>query len=369
MLILCMLIYRSVLKPILFRIDPEKTHDLATRVGHFLGSYWITRMFIRFFYSYSDYRLETSICGIRFNNPVGLAAGFDYGGQLTRIIPCVGFGAETIGSVTYQAYEGNAPPRLERLPKSQSLLVNKGLKNKGVKTIIASLAGSSFVIPLGISVAKTNCKETCTEKEGIHDYIQTLMFLQRSGIGDYYELNISCPNAFGGEPFTTPQKLERLLKQVDLLKLKKPLFLKMPVDFSFQETWHLCDVAARHCVDGLIFGNLTKNRKNPVFDIDEIQHAGKGNFSGKPTEKKSNDLLAFVYKKYKKRFVLIGCGGIFSADDAYEKIKNGASIVQLITGMIYQGPGLIKEINKGLVSLLERDGFTNIHDAIGKNIR
>ena len=139
----------------------------------------------------------------------------------------------------------------------------------------------------------------------------------------------------------------------------------MPVDFTTKETEQLCEIAIKHNVRGLIFGNLTKKRKNPLFDKEEIKKAGKGNFSGIPTQKKSNQLIKFVYKKYKNRFVIIGCGGIFTVEDAYKKIKLGASLVQLITGMIYQGPNLIGEINHNLVQLLKKEGFSNIKEAIG----
>src|SRR3989344_5027612 len=124
-------VYPKIIRPILFRINPERIHEIALRSGQFFGRFWIFRTFFRLLYSYSHPSLETSVCGIHFKNPIGLAAGFDYDAQLTQIIPCVGFGAETIGSITYGSYEGNKKPRLARLPKSRSLLVNKGLKNKG----------------------------------------------------------------------------------------------------------------------------------------------------------------------------------------------------------------------------------------------
>jgi len=361
------MIYKKLIKPIFFRKDPELVHNRITKLGNILGRHWITRAVVSLIFNYENDMLRSNLMGIDFRNPIGLSAGFDYEAKLTQILPSVGFGFNTIGSVTYKPYEGNPPPRLGRLPKSRSLLVNKGLKNTGSESIKNSLLHLKFYIPLGISIAKTNCKENADEKDGIKDYIESLKIWEKSNIGNYYELNISCPNAFGGEPFTTPDKLEKLLEEVDKLDIKKPILIKMPVDFSEKDTESLCGVAAKHNIQGLIFGNLTKDRQNPLFDQEEIKTAGAGNFSGHPTFEKSNKLIRFAYKKYKNRFIIIGCGGVFTAEDAYEKIKAGANLIQMITGMIYNGPGAIKNINKGLVRILEKDGFKNIQEAVGSS--
>jgi dihydroorotate dehydrogenase len=355
------------LKKILFLQDAEKVHDRFMNLGEKLGNTFPSKALTSFLFSYHNPMLEQEILKIKFPNPIGLAAGFDYEARLTQILPEVGFGHHTIGSITFDKYEGNAPPRLGRLPKSRSLLVNKGLKSTGTKKVLANLKGKEFHIPLGISVAKTNCTLTASEKEGIKDYVKSFKLIKSSGLGDYYELNISCPNAFGGEPFTTPKKLSALLKEIDALRLKKPLFIKMPIDLSIPKTSALLKVANKHNVQGLIFGNLTKDRKNPALNKEELKKIGKGNFSGLPTRERSNKLIKFAYSKYHSRFVIIGCGGVFTVEDAYEKIKLGASLIQLITGMIYNGPGTISEINHGLVKLLKKDGYKNISEAIGVN--
>lgn len=355
------------LKKILFLQDPEKVHNRFIKFGNKLGKNLVSRKFTSLLFNYSSPRLNQKILGIEFKNPIGLAAGFDYEAKLTQILPEIGFGFHTIGSITLGEYEGNPLPRLGRLPKSKSLLVNKGLKSTGTKNVLASLEKNKFKIPLGISIAKTNCKSTAEDKQAVKDYVESFKLAKKSNLGSYYELNISCPNAFGGEAFTTPKRLDALLKEIDKLKLAKPLFLKMPVDFTAKQTDELCKIAAKHRVQGLVFGNLTKDRKNPVFHKDEIKTAGKGNFSGLPTKAKANSLIKFAYKKYKSRFVIIGCGGVFTAEDAYEKIKLGASLIQMITGMIYSGPGTISEINHGLVKLLKKDGYGNISEAIGKD--
>lgn len=359
-------LYVQLIKPVFFLFDAETIHDTITSFGEILGKFSITRFLTAYFFFYKNkIALRQEIAGISFPNPVGLAAGFDYEAKLIQILPSVGFGFHTVGSVTYGAYEGNPKPRLGRLPKSKSLLVNKGLKSIGAKKIIRKLKDQTFEIPLGISIAKTNSEKTNTDKTGIADYIKTAELFEKSGIGNYYEINISCPNAFGGEPFTTPQKLERLLVQLDKLSLAKPVLVKMPIELTDREADELLKVIVKHKVVGVVFGNLAKDRANPALNKDELKMAGKGNFSGKPTWKQSNRLIAFAYKKYHKKLIVVGCGGVFSAKDAYHKIKLGASLVQLITGMVFEGPQLIGEINKGLVKLLEKDGYENISEAVG----
>ena len=174
-------------------------------------------------------------------------------------------------------------------------------------------------------------------------------------IGDYFTVNISCPNAFGGEPFTDPKKLDALLTELDKIYTKKPIFLKLPPDLSEKQIDSILTVTRQHRVHGFIASNLTK------------QHSyGKGGMSGKFVEKKANVLIAQLYKKTKGEMTIVGSGGVFSAEDAYEKIRLGASLIQLITGMIYEGPQVVSEINLGLVQLLKADGYTSISEAVGQ---
>ncbi|RMD66840.1 quinone-dependent dihydroorotate dehydrogenase [Candidatus Pacearchaeota archaeon] len=356
-------------KPLLFKQDPEKIHEKTLSLGEKLGKFHPTKKLISLSLNYTHPYLENSLLGIKFKNPIGLAAGFDYEAKLIEILPALGFGFHTIGSITFKPYEGNKPPRLTRLVKSKSILVNKSLKNSGAENILSRIKNTKREIPLGISIAKTNSRETCSLKSGIQDYINCFKTAEKYKIASYYELNISCPNAFGGEPFTTPQKLNPLLKKIDKLKIKTPIFLKMPIDLSLKETFELCDTAAQHNIQGLIFGNLTKNRKNKFLNKEELKKAGKGAFSGLPTRELSNNLIKHTFKRYKSRFVIVGCGGVFSAEDAYEKITLGASLIQLITGLIFNGPQLVSEINHNLVKLLKKHGFNSIKQAIGSRNR
>ena len=178
------------------------------------------------------------------------------------------------------------------------------------------------------------------------------------------ELNISCPNTYGGEPFTTPEKLEKLLKAVDAVGAKQPVFIKMPIDHEWPAFKKLLDVAVKHKIAGVTVSNLYKDRASADLK-DNLPDSIKGNLSGQPTWQRSNDLIEKTYLEYGKKLTIIGVGGIFTAQQAYTKIRLGANLVEIITGVIFNGPQLAAEISYDLSKLLERDGFVNISQAIG----
>lgn len=331
------------------------------------------RAILRAFFVREYPELRQNIVGIDFALPVGLSAGFDKNGELLGVLPTLGFGFTQVGTVTLSAYEGNPPPRLYRLPQSKSIVVYYGLKNEGVSPIMDRVRACRTSIPLenfpiSVSIGKTNSHGTCTEEAGITDYVRCLQMVQESGQGDFYTLNISCPNTFGGEPFTTPERLEKLLAAIqEKVQPHKPLFIKTPINVPWEEFNQLLVVCDQHGVDGVIIGNLNKDHADPTVK-DSIPDHVRGGLSGLPTKQLANNLIAKTYATYGKRFVIIGVGGIFSADDAYEKIRLGASLIQLITGMIYEGPQVISSINQGLVQLLRRDGYTHISEAVGIDV-
>ena len=365
------LIYRKIIKPILFLFKADDVHVFFLKIGNFLGQKSFTRKIIKKVFRYKNDILKQEVLGIKFKNPVGLAAGFDYDADLIDILSYVGFGSHTIGTITALPYGGNPKPMLGRLPKSRSLLVNKGFKNKGIDAILKKISARSGgrKIPIGISIGSTNKAFKSTD-EMSDDIFYSFSRCVEVDYFDYFELNISCPNLVNTQnikdKFDEPIGLGLLLHKLSFLKINKPLFIKMYLEKGEEETLALCEVASAYkWVNGFIFSNLVKDRGNPLFDKGEIEAAGKGSFSGKPAEQLSNNLISSVYKKYKDRFIIIGCGGIFTGIDAYEKIKRGATLVQMITGMIYEGPGVIGKINKDLVKLLKKDGYNNISEAVG----
>jgi len=361
-------IYQKILKPIFFLFDAEFIHNFHVNLGELLGHGFLKKI-IGWKFKYTPWQLKQKLAGIDFPGLVGLATGFDYDARLTQILPSLGFGFQTVGTVTNSHYQGNPPPRLGRLPKSKSLMVNKGFKNKGAIIISQQLKNLQFEIPLGISIGITNSVEIKTIETGIKDIISAFKIFEKSGVkNSYYELNISCPNLVNAKDisFYPSKNLNLLLYAVDKLRLKKPVFVKMPIEKNNQEVFSMIDVIVKHkSIKGVIIGNLQKNRKDPSLEPTEVNKFKVGNFSGKPCEQRSNELIKLAYKNYRDKLIIIGCGGIFNADDAYKKIKLGASLVQLITGMIFQGPQLISQVNLELVDLLKQDGFNNVRDAIG----
>jgi dihydroorotate dehydrogenase len=334
-------------------------------IGRILGSNFIFRGLTALLFSYSNRKLEQEILGIKFKNPVGLAAGFDKDAYLTNILPSVGFGFVEVGSITAEPCAGNPGKRLWRLKKTRGLVVNYGLKNQGSERIKSRLANKKFKVPVGTSIAPTNCVANAETDAAIADYAKT--YKEFSNIGDYFTINISCPNSFGGQSFTDPAKLEKLLFKLDKIKTSKPVFIKLSPDLEKNQIDEILEVVEQHKIDGIICSNLTKKRNNGKIIVDsEIPE--QGGISGKVVEDLANSLIECIRQKTGNRYVIVGCGGVFSAEDAYKKIKAGASLVQMITGMIFEGPQIISEINRGLVKLLEKDGFKNISEAVGKEL-
>lgn len=365
-------LYQNILRKIFFLFDPEFIHEQLTDRGELLGKITPLKFLIKGLLTDPDPLLKQKINRLSFDSPVGLAAGFDYRAQLQQISPALGFGFQTIGTVTNLAYAGNPRPRLGRLPESRSLMVNKGFKNPGAGIIIDRLnqsAGGGFAIPIGISIGRSNSKKPLTQKESVRDIVQTFIKFEDSKLRiAYYELNISCPNLYGDISFYPPKKLSELLSAVDRLQIRKPIFIKMPIEKNNKETLNLIEIITKYKIAGVIIGNLQKNKKDPAFVPAEVNRWKVGNFSGKPTFNRSNELIRLAYKKFGKKLTIIGCGGIFTASDAYKKIRLGASLLQLITGMIFQGPQVIAQINLGLVDKLKKDGFRNIGEAVGIDV-
>ncbi len=360
------ILYTKLIKPLLFFLtEPEWIHDFMVRFGHAVGNYTFGRFLTRALFGFEDPALVQDVKGIRFENPIGLSAGFDKNAELINILPSLGFGYGQMGTITKKAYPGNEKPRLYRLKKSKSIVVNYGLKNEGVQKILERIRTSRHdKTVLGLSVGRTNSKETANAQLGIQDIYTCLANIIESDLGDLYTINISCPNLFGGESFTTKESLDTLLKTLYELPIEKPVFIKMPINLPWEDFDALLQVASRYNVDGVIIGNLNKDRHDQHI-FDKIPEGIKGSLSGLPTQKLSNELIFNTYKHYKDTFVIVGVGGVFNARDAYEKIKNGASLVQLITGLIFEGPQVVGQINKGLVKLLRADGYSHIREAIG----
>lgn len=342
-------LYKHIFKPLAFRQEPEKMHDTMTRIGEYLEN---SESVLHFLFPSPEKNISKKVLGVLFENPVGLAAGFDYDGHLAQTMKYIGFGFNTVGTVTAKPYGGNKQPRLVRLPKSQSILVNKGFKSEGADAIgkrldAKKLAGHT----IGISVGSSNIAEVDTISKAIEDYVYTFSVFKNKKYVKYFELNISCPNTILlKEPFVNRKNFRSLVDAVVSLHIKQPIFVKMPNEIDFDHSDDLIHIAEKKGIRGFIFSNLVKDRKNPMLDAEEIRKFGSypGGFSGKPAFANSNSLITHSRKKFGKNIAIIGCGGIFSPEDAMQKLSSGADLIQLVTGMIYQGPQLVGEINSSL---------------------
>ena len=367
------IVYKYLAKPLLFRRKPDDVHVKLLKAGTRMQRYAIIRKLLHASWAYNnEAALSQDMHGLHFKNPVGLSAGFDKNFELAPLLKSIGFGFMEGGSVTFHPCDGNPRPWFYRLPKTKSLVVYAGLANEGVKKIVKRIKGypahtfDDFV--MNISVAKTNSKQAASEAEAINDYLGSIEHIQRENMGDILTLNISCPNTYGGEPFTTPQRLEKLLSAVDKHGLTQPVFIKMPSNLEWDDFRKLLLIIVQHTVAGVTISNLQKDRSKANLK-DELPDSVKGNLSGKPTWEASNMLIRKTYEEFGNKLTIIGVGGIFSAEDAYTKIKLGASLVELITGMIFEGPQLIGQINSGLTKLLQQDGYQNISEVIGTDVK
>lgn len=365
--------YRKCVKPLLFLSPPDKVHSDTIAAGLFFQRSALVRRLIRVCWAYpSTPALRQQLNGISYPNPVGLSAGFDKNVEVVPLMKSIGFGFMEAGTVTHQVSHGNPRPWFHRLPKSQSLAVHSGLANHGMAVIakrIATYSAATFdQFTLNLSVAHSNVSSVRTERAAIDDCMSGVLAAAKLESVGMITINISCPNTYDGAPFTNPAALEKLLKKLDAAKISQPVFLKMPVSLGWDEFDAILQVAAAHSVSGVTIANLAKSRQQIIQAGDNLPDNVKGGFSGGPTAALSNDLIARTRRKYKTRFTIIGVGGIFTADDAYTKIRLGANLVALITGLIYVGPQLVGQINQGLDERLQRDGFASIADAVGIDI-
>ena len=339
-------LYRHALKPILFKISPDIVHDVFLAAGEFAGRFWLTRKLFSLFYDYRGPDISKNVDGITYRTPILLSAGFDADARLTRILPSLAFGGEEIGSVTAHLCEGNPLPRMIRLIRNKSLVVYKGLRNRGVDAVIAKLEHTPRIhgFVLGISIARTNEQAACTDVEaGIQDYVDSFRKLNAAGLGDYYTINISCPNSWSGETFTDPALLAQLLPQLREIPCNKPVYLKMPINVPWEQFKEMLEIADKNAIQGVIIGNLNKDYGDLTYPEDAPKQF-RGGLSGLPTFKLSNELIRKTRDAYGTRFTIIGTGGIFSPEDAMAKFEAGADLVQVISGMIFEGPGLMRKI-------------------------
>jgi dihydroorotate dehydrogenase len=357
----------KLFRKIFFSIDPETTHNSIIALGGFMDNTFFKKP-IELIYNFEDPKLNSNVFGINFKNPVGLAAGFDKDGKILNFLPALGFGHIEMGNITALPRPGNPKPRLFRLPQDRALINRMGLNNQGADAIYERLKNQNFSMPIGINIAKTHDSNILGDK-AITDFLYT--FKKLNTLFAYTTLNISCPNTTEGKTFEEAQALNELLTEIKKYhseqQNKKPILVKISPDIDLAQLDQILEVCEFHKIDGYVLCNTSKFRKNLKTNSQKLSEIGKGGLSGLPIQNISTQFIAYTYKLL-KRPCIIGLGGVDSAESAYEKILAGASLIQIYTGLIYEGPSLVKKINQGLVKLLSRDGFKNISEAVGKKL-
>ena len=341
----------SKIRSLIFKLDPETAHDLAIKALKFNP---IPQDKIK-----NNNLIQTEIFGKSIPNPIGIAAGFDKDAEVYNPLFKLGFGFVEVGTVTPVNQYGNPKPRIFRLEEDMALINRLGFNNSGSEKVRSRIISNSPKGLFGINIGPN--KDTNNRLE---DYL--ICFRKFYNLADYLTINISSPNTENLRNFHNEDELNELLslinKEKKILKTTVPITVKLSPDIQDENINIISDLLLKHNVEAVIISNTTdKNREN----LSNINKLEKGGLSGKPLEKRSNELINKFYKILKNKIKIIGVGGVDSGHSAYQKIINGASLVQIYTGMIYQGPSIATKISQELINILEKEGIKNISDVVG----
>lgn len=354
--------FYQLIRPFLFQVDPEKIHSRLFKVGTQIQKFKLLPV-LKSYCKVDSPRLYQKVAGIAFNNPIGLAAGFDKNAKLVPLLDALGFGFIEIGSITALASTGNLAPRVFRLPKDKAIINRMGLNNDGAKALKKSLKKIDKNLPFAVNIAKTHSPKILG-KAATTDFLDSYKKLKEFGL--YTAINISCPNTKEGKTFEKDKDaLSSLLEALSKEKGSIPLFLKLSPDLESSDLKMILDIAMQNSIDGFIIGNTSKSRENLKTDPIKIQQIGQGGLSGMPLRDRSNQVIAEVYRQTNGEFPIIGTGGIMNSFDVLEKIKYGASLVQLYTGLIYNGPFFIRKLNLELDNYLKDNDIKHISELRG----
>jgi dihydroorotate dehydrogenase len=341
-------VYKLLIRPILFLFDPEKVHYFIFSLIRILCKIPFVASVFRSLYQVKNKKLERKLFGLTFINPVGLAAGFDKNAVLYNELANFGFGFIEIGTVTPKGQLGNPKKRLFRLKDDQGIINRMGFNNDGVEEAIKNLKKNKHKVIIGGNIGKNT--ETKL-KDYTQDYLD--VFKELHPFVDYFVLNVSCPNVGSHAKLSDKDYLLELItecqSQNNLFKIKKPILLKIAPDLNNSQLDEIIELVAETKIDGVIASNTSTTRDNLNVSKERLQEIGNGGVSGQPIKDQSTQVIKYLADTSNKSFPIIGVGGIHSAEDALEKLNAGADLVQIYTGFIYEGPGLIKKINKALL--------------------
>jgi len=356
-------IYKKIIRPLLFNASPETAHELgieALKIG--LGSKFVQDLVAKRFAVESFGELTRF--GLKFKNPLGVAAGFDKNGTVVNGLAALGFSFVEVGTITYEPQKGNERPRLFRLPADNALINRLGFNNDGAQKVVERLKLINPNCVLGVNIGKN---KIVPNEQAIENYLAS--FDLAFEVADYIAVNVSSPNTPNLRELQKAENLEELLstlqkrnQELSAANRNKPLLVKIAPDLSEAEIEAIIDIAQRLNLAGIVATNTTIGRENLKTKTDEV-----GGLSGEPLRKKSNEVIRKIYKFSSGKMPIVGVGGIFTADDAFEKIQAGACLIQAYTGFVYQGFAFARDINFGLAKILRENGFRNLDEAVGTN--
>ncbi len=346
----------SLLRPLIFNLDPEKAHDLAIKSLKF-------NFLPNSIFSVKDEEmLNTKLFGKKILNPIGLAAGFDKSAEVYNEIFKIGFGFVEVGTITPEKQYGNEKPRMFRLEKDHALINRLGFNNDGSEIAKNRIENNLPTGLLGINIGPN--KDTI---DMTNDFLKCANIF--FPLGDYLTINISSPNTEGLRDFHKEDNLNNLLTKINQIRkesnFNKSFLLKISPDLEDSFIDSIIGLSIKHNINGLILTNTTVSNRENLIDKKKNENGG---LSGKPIQNLSTNLIKKFYKQLKGKIPIIGVGGIDSGESAFEKISSGASAVQLYTGMIFKGPTIVKDIKSGLINILKDKGFKNINEAVGTNL-
>ncbi len=337
--------YRYFIRPVFFFFDPESIHEKVMAMLNIMRKIPLLSGLIRKRFTYSHPDLERDVFGIRFPNPVGLAAGFDKNASAVDALSMFGFGFIEIGTLTPVAQDGNPKKRMFRLKKDQALINRMGFNNQGVAAAVERLKKRKTKLIIGGNIGKN--KITPNDR-AVEDYLKAFHAL--FDVVDYFVVNVSSPNTPGLRELQEKDALQQILSALkaanDQMPSPKPILLKIAPDLTEGQLFDIIDIVRDTRIDGVIATNTTIERKGLRESPERIEKIGAGGLSGKPLCKRSTEVIRFLAERSGKAFPIIGVGGIMSPEDALEKLEAGADLVQVFTGFVYEGPGLVKRILK-----------------------
>jgi len=365
--------YSGAVRPLLFRLDPEFVHRSTIAFGRYLSRSSASRTALRRFANWQSPELRLELLGLVFRNPVGLAAGFDKHAEVYPLMADLGFGHMEIGSVSLRSWPGNPSPTLLRLPRDHGLINRLGLNSVGADAVAARLDGARFEIPTGLNLVKTADPGIASE-DAIQDYVGVVERFRRTG--SFVTLNLSCPNSGDGRTFEEPERFARLMEAIGQSAWRQTdssgrMFVKLSPDLDHPVVDRLLEIAESFQVSGYVIANTTVRRESLKTPVSVLNHFGRGGLSGAPVKPYTRALLQYIAGRVDRARVLIACGGIGCdpacdpAEEVWEYLNLGASMVQMYTGLIYSGPFTVGRINRGLAQILRRRGISSLAEYLG----